>query len=197
MSRQEITDLLRDWEQGRQSALEKLMPLVMGELRRLAKGYLRRERAGHTLQTTALVNEAYLRLAGQNRVHWQNRNHFYAIAAQCMRRILVDYANAHQREKRGGGAHRVELTEAVSMSAEQSAELLALDEALKRLAAEDERKSKVVELRYFGGYSVAEVAEILGISEATVARDWRIARAWLRREISVSLRSGAEETEKE
>lgn len=186
MSRQEITELLRDWEQGRQSALEKLMPLVMAELRRLAKGYLRRERPGHTLQTTALVNEAYLKLAGQNQVHWQNRNHFFAIAAQCMRRILVDYAKARRREKRGGAERRVELSEAVSMSVEQSEELLALDEALRRLAAEDERKGKVVELRYFGGYSVEEIAAMLGISEATVARDWRMARAWLRREVSVS-----------
>lgn len=197
MSRQEITDLLRDWEQGRQSALEKLMPLVMGELRRLAKGYLRRERPGHTLQTTALVNEAYLKLAGQNRVHWQNRNHFFAIAAQCMRRILVDYAKAYRREKRGGVARRVDLSEVASLSAEQSGELLALDEALRRLAAEDERKSRVVELRYFGGYSMGEIAEILGTSEATVARDWRMSRAWLRREISISLRSPTSVTEEE
>ena len=186
MSRQEITDLLHEWEQGRPSALEKLMPLVMVELRRLAKSYLRRERPGHTLQTTALVNEAYLKLAGQNRVHWQNRNHFFAIAAQCMRRILVDYAKAHRREKRGGEARRAELSEAISMSAEQSEELLALDESLKRLAVEDERKSKVVELRYFGGYCVEEIAEMIGTSEATVARDWRMARAWLRREIRSS-----------
>lgn len=197
MSRQEITDLLQDWERGRQSALEKLMPLVMSELRRLAKSYLRRERPGHTLQTTALVNEAYLKLAGHDRVHWQNRNHFFAIAAQCMRRILVDYAKAHRREKRGGAARRVELSEAVSMSEQQSEELLSLDEALERLAAEDERKSKVVELRYFGGYGVEEIAEMLGVSEATVAREWRIARAWLRREISVSSSSHASVTEDE
>jgi RNA polymerase sigma-70 factor, ECF subfamily len=184
MSRQEITELLQAWEQGRQSALEKLMPLVMGELRRLAKSQLRRERPGHTLQTTALVNEAYLKLVEQNRVHWQNRSHFFAIAAQCMRRILVDYAKTRLREKRGGAARQVELSEAISLSVEQSQELLALDAALKKLAAEDERKSKVVELRYFGGYGVAEIAEMLDVSEATVARDWRMARAWLRREIS-------------
>jgi len=189
MSPHDITELLQDWEQGRQSALEKLMPLVMGELRRLAKGQLRRERPGHTLQTTALVNEAYLRIAGQGRVHWENRNQFFAIAAQCMRRILVDYAKARRRHKRGGGARRVELSEAMAMSPEQSEELLALDDALGRLAAEDERKSKVVELRYFGGYSVEEIADLLSISEATVARDWRMARAWLRREISASSHS--------
>lgn len=160
------------------------MPLVMGELRRLARGYLRRERPGHTLQTSALVNEAYLRLAGQNQVHWQSRSHFYAIAAQCMRRILVDYAKTRRRDKRGGDARQVELSEAVSMTVEQSEELLALDEALERLAASDGRKSKVVELRYFGGYGVEETAEILGVSEVTVARDWRLARAWLRREVA-------------
>lgn len=171
------------------------MPLVMGELRRLARGYLRRERPGHTLQTSALVNEAYLRLANQKQVRWQNRNHFYAIAAQCMRRILVDYAKARRRDKRGGGAQQVELSEAVSMTIEQSKELLALDEALERLAAEDGRKSKVVELRYFGGYGVEEIAGILGVSEATVARDWRLSRAWLRREIDATSPDQTDEPE--
>jgi RNA polymerase sigma-70 factor (ECF subfamily) len=184
MTEQEITDLLQAWEQGDQTALEKLLPAVMGELRRLAKSHMRREHPGHTLQTTALINEAYIKLVGQSRVHWENRNHFYAIAAQCMRRVLLDYAKARGREKRGGNAKQVALSDAALMSAVQSTELLALDAALKRLATEDERKSQVVELRYFGGYSAEEVSAILGISETTVARDWRLARAWLRREMN-------------
>jgi RNA polymerase sigma factor (TIGR02999 family) len=183
MTPQEITDLLQAWEQGDQTALEKLLPSVMGELRRLAKGYMRRENPGHTMQTTALINEAYIKLVEQTRVHWENRSHFYAIAAQCMRRVLLDYAKARGREKRGGNAEHVAFSDVALMSAVQSKELLALDAALKKLDAEDERKSRVVELRYFGGYSVKEVAEILKISERTVARDWRLARAWLRREI--------------
>jgi RNA polymerase sigma factor (TIGR02999 family) len=183
---QEITDLLQAWARGEQSALEKLIPLIETELRRLAKSYMRRERPEHTLQTTALVNEAYIKLIGQSRVNWQNRAHFYAIAAQCMRRILVDYAKTRSREKRGGGARQVELSDAVPMSVTQSEELLALDVALNRLAVEDERKSKVVEMRYFCGYSMEEIAEHLNISETTVARDWRLARAWLRREIGDS-----------
>jgi RNA polymerase sigma factor (TIGR02999 family) len=184
MTHQEITDLLQAWEQGDQAALEKLLPAVMGELRHLAKRHMRRENPGHTLQTTALINEAYIKLVGQNRVHWENRNHFYAIAAQCMRRVLLDYAKARGREKRGGNAEHVPLSSAMLMSAVQSKELLALDAALNKLAAEDERKSQVVEFRYFGGYSVQEVSAILGISETTVARDWRLARAWLRREMN-------------
>jgi RNA polymerase sigma-70 factor (ECF subfamily) len=172
------------WARGEQEALEKLLPMVEAELRRLAKNYLRRERPGHTLQTTALINEAYIKLLGQRHVYWQNRTHFYAIAAQCMRRTLIDYATSRRREKRGGGAQRVELSDVVLMSLSQSEELLALDAALRKLAAEDERKSKVVELRYFGGYNVEEIAGILNVSAATVARDWRLARAWLRREIS-------------
>jgi RNA polymerase sigma-70 factor (ECF subfamily) len=183
---QEITDLLQAWEQGDQSALEKLIPLIETELRRLAKAYMRRERHDHILQTTALINEAYIKLLGQNRVHWQNRSHFYAIAAQCMRRVLMDYAKTRSRVKRGGDAQQIELTESSLLSMAQSEELLALDEALKRLAIEDERKSKVVELSYFCGYSMEEIAGLLNISEATVARDWRLARAWLRREISAS-----------
>jgi RNA polymerase sigma factor (TIGR02999 family) len=183
---QEITDLLQAWARGEQEALEKLLPLVEAELRRLAKNHLRRERPGHTLQTTALVNEAYIKLVGQNRVHWENRTHFYAIAAQCMRRTLIDYAKTRYRKKRGGNARQVKLSDAMLMSSAQSEELLALDAALKKLATEDERKSKVTELRYFGGYSVEEIAELLHVSEATVARDWRLARAWLRREIGNS-----------
>ena len=180
---QEITDLLQAWARGELSALEKLIPLVETELRRLAKSYMRRERPGHTLQTTALINEAYIKLIGQTRVDWQNRAHFYGIAAQCMRRVLMDYARARSRAKRGGDARQIELSESSPMSLAQSEELLALDEALKNLAVEDERKSKVVELRYFCGYSMEEIARLLDISESTAARDWRLARAWLRREI--------------
>jgi len=179
---QEITDLLQAWERGDQSALEKLIPLVETELRRLAKTYMRREKPDHILQTTALVNEAYIKLMGQSRVHWQSRSHFYAIAAQCMRRVLTDYAKANLRAKRGGYAQPVSLSAAI-LSNEQSEELLALDAALSKLAEKDMRKSKVVELRYFGGYTVTDIAGILGISEITVARDWRLARAWLRREL--------------
>lgn len=183
---QEITDLLKAWERGDRSALEKLIPLVETELRRLAKNYMRREKPGHVLQTTALINEAYLKLLGQTRVQWQNRAHFYGVAAQCMRRVLVDYARSRMRAKRDGEARQIELSESTLMSEAQSKELLALDEALKRLAGEDERKSQIVELRHFGGYSMQEIAELLGVSEATVARDWRLARAWLRREVVIS-----------
>lgn len=179
-----ITDLLQAWERGDKSALAKLIPLVETELRRLAKTYMRRERPGHVLQTTALVNEAYVKLLGQTRVHWQNRAHFYGIAAQCMRRVLIDYAKANLRAKRGGNARQIELSEDSLMSGAQSEELLVLDAALDKLALEDERKSRVVELRYFCGYGMAEIAELLNVSEATVARDWRLARAWLRRELA-------------
>ena len=179
-SSHEITELLLALEQGDQSAWEQLMPLVMEELRKLASSYMRKERAGHVLQTTALVNEAWLRLVDQNRVHWQNRKHFYGIAAQCMRRILVDEAKAGKREKRGGGAERVAFSEAVGLPDKKAAEVLAVDEALQDLAKQDVRKGQIVELRYFGGCSVKEVAESLGISEVTVARDWRLALAWLR-----------------
>lgn len=171
------------WERGDQSALERLVPLVETEMRRIAKGYMRHERPGHVLQTTALVNEAYVKLIAQDRVHWQNRSHFFAIAAQCMRRVLIDHAKNRLRAKRGTDPRQVELSEAMTMSETQSEELLELDEALQKLALEDHRKVKVVELRYFCGYSVEETAKILNVSEATVARDWRLARAWLRREI--------------
>jgi RNA polymerase sigma factor (TIGR02999 family) len=186
MTPQEITELLQAWARGEQEALEKLLPLVETELRRLAKNYLRRERPGHTLQTTALVNEAYIKLVGQNRVNWQNRTHFYAIAAQCMRRVLTDYAKTRHRVKRGGGAQQVPLPKDTLMSSAQLKELLALDAALKKLAKKDDRKCKVIEMRYFGGYSTEEIAETLNISETTVERDWRMARAWLRREIGDS-----------
>jgi RNA polymerase sigma factor (TIGR02999 family) len=179
----EITRLLIAWSEGDQAALERLLPLIERELHRIARHYMRRENPGHTLQTTALVNEAYFRLIDQRHVRWQNRAHFFAIAAQIMRRILLNYARDRQRVKRGGQAVQVSLSEVAVADEERSAELIALDEALGRLAAIDERKCRVVELRYFGGLSVEETAEVLGVSAVTVARDWKMARAWLAREI--------------
>jgi len=178
-SQEEVTQLLLAWGNGNQAALEKLMPLVYEELRRLAHHYMRRERPGHTLQTTALVNEVYFRLIDQKRMHWQNRAHFFAIAAQLMRRILVDHARSHQYAKRGGGAHKVTLDEGAVVAQEQAADLIALDDALLSLAAIDERKSKIVELRFFGGLSVEETAETLKTSTRTVMREWSMAKAWL------------------
>jgi RNA polymerase sigma factor (TIGR02999 family) len=175
----EVTQLLADWTRGDQTALNKLLPLVHEELRRLAHHYMNRENPAHTLQTTALVNEAYIRLVDQKEVHWENRAHFFAVAAQVMRHILIDHARAHNRAKRGGKAQRVSLEEAVVMSAERASELLALDEALNELEKVDARRSKVVELRYFGGLSIEETAEVLKINPITVSRDWRWAKAWL------------------
>ena len=175
----EVTRLLKDWSSGESAALDQLMPIVYSELRRVAAGYLRRERQEHTLQPTALVNEAYLRLIDQKHVNWQNRAHFVGVAAQMMRRILVDHAKSHNRAKRGGGAQRVSLDEAVALSEERADELVELDKALTALAAFDERKSRVVELKYFGGLSVEETAEVLQVSVITVARDWKLAKAWL------------------
>ena len=183
-SPQEVTQLLIAWSNGDQAALDELVPLVYGELRRVARRYMRRERVGHTLQTTALVNEAYLRLIDASRVQWQNRAHFYAIAAQLMRRILVDYARSHNYVKRGGEAHHLPLEDAAVFSAEQAPDLVALDDALKSLAAFDPRKSQVVELRFFGGLSVEETAEVLKVSPRTVLSDWSLAKAWLLRELS-------------
>jgi RNA polymerase sigma factor (TIGR02999 family) len=183
-SHSNITQLLVAWSNGNQSALDELLPLVEKELHNLASHYMRRERPGHTLQTTALVHEAYLRLVDQKEVRWQNRAHFFGIAARIMRRILLNHARDQKRLKRGGGAFQVSLSEAAVISAEKSAELLALDEALSRLANIDERKSRVVELRYFGGLSIEETAEVLKIGTATVMRDWNMAKAWLMREIS-------------
>ena len=180
----EITGLLINWSNGDQAALEKLLPLVERELHRLAHSYMRREDPTHTLQTTALINETYMRLVDQKRVKWQNRAHFFGIAAQIMRRFLSNYARDQNRAKRGGGAVHVSLSEIGVMAGEKAKELIALDEALKKLAQVDERKSRVVELRYYGGLSVEETAEILNISPVTVLRDWRYARAWLCREIS-------------
>lgn len=179
----EITALLVDWGNGDQGALERLLPLVEKELHRLAHSYMRRENPDHTLQTTALVNEAYLKLVDQKKTHWQNRAHFFGIAAQIMRRILLNYARDRHREKRGGKAVQVSLSEAVVVSLEQSEELIALDEALNQLALIDERKSRVVELRYFGGLEVDEIAEVLKVSPITVMRDWKFAKAWLLREM--------------
>jgi RNA polymerase sigma factor (TIGR02999 family) len=183
----EITQLLAEWSEGNQAALDKLYPLVYNELRRLAHGYLRRERKGHTLQTTALINEAYLRLVDQKYVHWANRSHFFGISAQIMRRILIDHARRYDYAKRGGGAQRISLDEVAVVAKERAHSLLMLDEALKTLARIDPRRSEVVELRYFGGLNNEEIAGVLKISENTVTRDWNMARAWLYQELSRSV----------
>jgi RNA polymerase sigma factor (TIGR02999 family) len=179
----EFTRLILAWSDGDQAALEKLLPLVEKELHRIASHYMRKENPGHTLQTTALVNEAYFRLIGQKNVRWQNRAHFFGISAQIMRRILLNYARDRHRDKRGGGAVQVSLSEVAVMSEAKSSELIALDEALEKLAAIDERKSRVVELRYFGGLSVEETAEVMKVSSITVIRHWNMAKAWLAREL--------------
>jgi RNA polymerase sigma-70 factor, ECF subfamily len=179
----EITELLVDWNNGNQSALEKLLPLVERELHRLAHSYMRRENRNHLLQTTALVNEAYLTLVNQKNTRWQNRAHFFGIAAQIMRRILLNYARDQRRQKRGGGAVQVSLSEVAVMSWERTEEIIVLDEALEKLAKVDERKAKVVELRHFGGLNNKEIAEVLSVSEITVVRDINFATAWLLREI--------------
>lgn len=179
----EITRLLADWSSGNEAALEKLMPLVYEELRRLASSYMRRERPDHLLQTTALVHEAYLRLAEQQDVGYQNRAHFFAAAAQVMRHILVDYARGCRRAKRGEGMAPLALGDVAVLSDRRAEEVLAVNSALERLAAMDARKGRVFEMRYFGGMSVEEAAEALKVSPATVAREWRMAKAWLRREI--------------
>jgi len=180
----EVTQLLIAWSNGDQESLEKLVPLVYDELRRIARRYMEREPAGHTLQTTALVNEAYLRLIEQKVMKWQNRAHFFAISAQVMRRILVSMARARHADKRGGEARQVSLDEALMVSEERAAELVALDEAMNALAALDPRRSRVVELRYFGGLSVEETAEVLKISPETVMREWKRAKAWLYTELN-------------
>jgi len=179
----ELTQLLIDWSKGSQDAVEHLFPLVYEELRRLAHGYMRRERPGHTMQTTAVVHEAYLRLIDQQHVQWQNRAHFFAIAAQMMRRILITHAQSLAYAKRGGGALKVSLDEAAVLSPARAGELIALDDALKSLAIIDVRRSQVVELRFFGGLSNEEIAEVLKISPNTVTRDWNVAKAWLYREM--------------
>jgi RNA polymerase sigma factor (TIGR02999 family) len=179
----EITRLLVAWSDGDQSALETLAPLVYSELHRLAHHYMGRERTGHTLQTSALVNEAYLRLIDWKNVRWQNRAHFFAVSAQLMRRILVDFARDRQYLKRGGGALLVTLGEADAVAVERGADMVALDEALTALAEVDRRKAQVVEMRFFGGLEVKEVAEVLKVSKETVMRDWRLAKVWLLREL--------------
>lgn len=177
---QNITRMLKDWSGGKREALDELLPFVYNELHRQASRYLRKERGDHTLQTTALIHEAYMRLIDQNEVEWQNRAHFFAIAAQTMRRILVDYARTRKREKRGGDDVKLQLDDAMNVSTkEKSIDLVALDEALNRLAEFDERQAKVVELRYFSGMTEEETAEVLDISPATVRRDWNMAKAWL------------------
>jgi RNA polymerase sigma factor (TIGR02999 family) len=180
----DITQLLRAWGDGNQAALDRLMPLVYAQLRQAAHRYMARERRGHTLQSTALVNEVYVRLAKAREMRWQDRVHFFAISAQMMRRILTDHARARQYAKRGGGAQVVSLDEAPEVSPKPRADLVALDDALNHLAAVDERKSRVVELRYFGGLSVEETGEVLKVSPETVMRDWKLAKAWLLRELS-------------
>ncbi len=181
---EKVTQLLVAWSEGDESALDRLIPLVNEELRRLAHHYISGERAGHTLQTTALVNEAYLRLVDSSRVQWHDRAHFFAVSAQLMRRILVDYARARRSQKRGGEMTRVSLTGALPIAYQREPDLVALDDALSTLAAIDPRKGRVVELRFFGGLSVEETAEVLEVSPDTVMRDWRLAKSWLLRELS-------------
>jgi RNA polymerase sigma factor (TIGR02999 family) len=178
-----VTALLRAWSHGDDGALEQLTPLVEAELRRLARAYMRRERRGHTLQTTALVNEAFLRLTGARSVGWQDRAHFLGIAARLMRRVLVDHARARGYRKRGGGVQRVTLNEGLVASPEPALDVIALDRALEALAAVDSRKSQVIELRFFGGLSVEETAGVLHVSPDTIKRDWRLAKLWLLREL--------------
>lgn len=180
-SPQEVTQLLADWGKGDRSALDKLFPLVHSELRRIAQRQMSQERPGHTLQATALVNEAYLKLAGQQGFDWQNRAHFFAVCAQVMRHILIDHARAHARDKRGGGAVKVSLNDALVVAEDQASHFIALDEALRGLESLDPQKGKIVELRYFGGLSVDEAAEVMNLSPRTVRREWQRAKAWLYR----------------
>ena len=183
-AQQEVTQLLADWSDGDDGALDKLIPLVQPKLHRLAHHYMSRERTGHTLQTTALLNEAYLQLVDDSTRNWQNRTHFMAAAAQLMRRIMVDHARERCSLKRGGGALRVTLDDTALVTEKRSEELLALDEALERLTAQDPRKSRIVELRYFGGLTEEETAAFLKLSDRTVRREWRMARTWLYRALS-------------
>jgi RNA polymerase sigma factor (TIGR02999 family) len=182
----EVTALLDELRQGKQDALARLMPVVYAELHRLASHYMRRERRDHTLQTTALIHEAYLRLAGRSEKKWHNRTHFFAVAAEIMRGILVDHARGCRRAKRGGAAQTLRLDESRTLAVPDSEELLALDQTLRRLAEIDPRQSRIVELRYFAGLSVADVALLLGLSERTVLRDWNMAKAWLYGELRIT-----------
>lgn len=179
----EITELLQAWSNGDSHALAKLIPLVDHELRKIAHAYMSRERAGHTLQTTALIDEALIRLMEGGKINWQGRTHFYSLVARRMRQILIEHARQQLTAKRGNRSEHVDIAEAMFLSYEGSQEMIILDEALMKLAKFDERKSKIVEYRYFGGFTLQEVAEILGVSPATVEREWRLARAWLKREI--------------
>ena len=182
----QITLLLVDWSKGDEIALERLMPLVYEELRRMARRYMRRQPSGHTFQTTELIHEAYLKIAGRDEHDWQNRAHFFGVAARAMRHILVDYARSKQSRKRGGWQERVTLSDNTAISDGHSGEIVALDEALKNLATLDERKSRVVEMKFFGGLNVEEIAEVLKISPETVKRDWSFSRTWLLRELSAA-----------
>jgi RNA polymerase sigma-70 factor (ECF subfamily) len=184
VSQKDITGLLLDWGSGDKEAFDKLIPLVYKELRRMAHFYMQRERAGNTLQTSALINEAYIRLVDYKRMRWQDRAHFFAVASQAMRRILVERARSRRRDKRGGGAQKVSLDEAADLAAERAVSIIALDDALTDLSAVAPRKGKIVELRYFGGLNIDETAEALGISSPTVQREWRAAKAWLYKAIS-------------
>lgn len=180
----DVTQLLHSWSNGNDQALDKLIPLVYAELRKLARRYMGHENPDHTLQTSALINEAYLKLVDQQGVQWQNRTHFFAVAAQVMRHILIDHARARRFVKRGAGALKVALDETAELTDERASELVALDDALTTLASVDLRKSRIVELRFFGGLNVEETAEVMKVSPVTVTREWRAARAWLRREMS-------------
>ncbi len=192
-SSHEVTQLLIDWSKGDPAALDRLMPLVYDELRRIAKRYMARQSPGHTLQTTALINEAFIKLVGKGEKQWRNRAHFFGVAAQAMRHILVDYARSQQYAKRGGRARELTLDEALTVTEERAAELVALDDALNELARVDPRKSNVVELRYFGGLSVEETAEVLKVSPVTIMRDWSMAKAWLHRELTKATSSDENE----
>lgn len=190
--RKQVTQLLVEWGNGSKAALDALTPIIYDELRKLARSYLSRERAGLTIQPTALVNEAYIRLVAQDLPDWESRSHFFGVAAQLMRQILVDHARKHRSQKRGGGAAKVPLNEAVSFAPDRGAGIVALDDALNELAKFDERKSKVIELRFFGGLSIEETAQALGISIATVGREQRMAEAWLHKAMSSSINDSTE-----
>jgi len=185
-STQEVTQLLVAWRQGKQDALDELIPVVYEELRRQAHRYLQREQKGHSLQTTALINETYLRLLGCQKVSWKNRAHFFAVTARMMRRILVDYARSRRSQRRGGDLAKTTLDQKLTFPIARNSDLVALDDALNELALKDERRSRVVELRFFGGLSIEETAEVLGVCPDTVVRDWRLAKVWLAREVKRS-----------
>lgn len=180
----QVTQLLNDWSGGNEEALETLMPLVYQELRKMAKGYMRKQNSDHTMQTTELIHEAYLKLVSNDEKKWENRSHFFGVAAQAMRHILVDHARSKSSEKRGGGAIKVDMDETLVISSQRADEIIALDDALIELENLDRRKSRVVELRYFGGLSLVEIAELLKVSRETVKRDWKFSKTWLQRELS-------------